>query len=54
MRGSTAGVSFPPWLLEKIDENHMKLGYRHRSEFIQDAAKEKLQREASDIELPNE
>lgn len=54
MPSDTTGVSFPPWLLREINENHMKLGYRYRSEFLQEAAEEKLRREGVDLEVPTQ
>lgn len=52
MAADTTGVSFPPWLLKEINDNHYQLGYQYRSEFLQEAAIEKLQREGIDVELP--
>ena len=52
MSTDTTGVSFPPWLLREINDNHVALGYRYRSEFLQEAAIEKLEREGIDIDVP--
>jgi metal-responsive CopG/Arc/MetJ family transcriptional regulator len=54
MSADTTGVSFPPWLLQEINDNHMRIGYRYRSEFLQEAAIEKLQREGVDVEVPEQ
>lgn len=51
----TVTISLPKNLLEKIDKKRAVMGYVSRSEFIREAAREKLEREEEEgIDLLNE
>lgn len=51
MARDVRGVSFQPDLREILDDHHMELGYRYRSELIQVAVVEYLkQQDIDDVE----
>lgn len=46
----TTGVSMPEELIETIDENAVRLGYRNRSDFLRAAATKELERNDVDVD----